>query len=928
VRVVGRAAELATIDTFLTDGRGTLLIVGELGAGKTVLWEHGVARARTLGYRVLAARPVATEAALGFAALTDLLGDVAPAVIQQLPGPQRRALDVALLRQEAGDEPTLARSVATATLGVLRLLAAAGPILLAIDDIAYLDQPTARVLAFALRRIDSAPVRVLATARTGDTGEPPPLVIDGLDRDRVTRHRLGPLSKVDIRALLVARLPHRPSPALVSRVHTLSGGNPYLALELGRVLADAEPDLVGALDAPVPLTLRRLVQDRLDALTAPVLEALLTAALAPTAPVDTVVRALPGRPGEALARLESAAAAGVVDLRPGRVVFTHPLLRSVIIDGASPAERRAAHRRLARCATTSMERAAHLARSRSRPDAAVARHLDEAARQAYARGLADTAAELADLAVLATPRADVAARRDRVLTAAEYRFTAGDAESAFATVRRLVDELPPGPPRARALDRLAVYQRYRGEPLPRWRATLEQAFAEATDDDPRLRFRLHYGLGVAAMNGGEVAVAAAHVPSVVALADVCGDPLARAQAAAAEIFLAFAIGQGVRADRLPAVLSAVDGALELEPESRPSYTVALVLALAGDFAGARGLLEPDHREAVDRGDEARLPMLLWPLVLVDAWTGAWERAADLAGQALTSAVLSDVDIGLALVHAARAHLFAGTGDVEAALADATTAATIGTRIGVGLPTLIGAWGAAGAALSAGDPATAHRLLAPLAESALAAGLPEPGLALFVTDEVEALIRLGDLATARTLLDVFADRAQRLGRDRARAAAGRCRGLLLAAEGSPRRALAELEAALRIGATLGLPLEQARTLLVAGEVHRRARDRQLARQRLSQARTILAGLGARQWLAACEAQLARYVPDLRPGPSGLDALTPTERRVAELAAQGHTTRQIADAVFASPRTVETHLHRVYRKLHVRSRVELTRRLAAR
>lgn len=933
VRVVGRDAELSTIDAFLTEGQGALMIAGELGAGKTVVWEQGVAWARDRGWSVLPARPVPIESSLGFAALADLLDGVGAAVIDELPAPQRRALRIALLHEEADDEPPPARAVATATLNVLRALAAAGPVLIAIDDIPCLDRPTARVLSFAVRRVGPAPVRLLATARTGPVDEPPPLVTDGLARDRVTELRLGPLRKADIRSLLMDRLGGRPPPALVNRVYAMSGGNPYLAVELGRAWSAegagrrARPDAAG-MELPVPLALRRLVQDRIDTLGAPVRAALLTAALAPTEPIDVIVKAHSGGRGPALARLQAAATAGVIGLDTGRVVFTHPLLRSVIVDDSTPADRRAAHRRLAGCASTPMERAAHLARSRARPDAAVAAQLDAAADQAYGRGLAYAAAELAELAVAATPRSDPVARRERRLAAAEYRFAAGDVESAFHAVQEVVDAMPPGPARARALDRLAVYQRYRGEPLDRWRATLERALAEAPDDDPQLRLRLHYGLGVATMNAGEVAAAAAQVGPVVALAAQCADPVATTRAATAQLMVHFCRGGGIRDDLLRIALAPAGRVARLEPENRPSYTAAVVLTLAGDLARARELLVCDHAEATDRGDEAGVPLLLWPLTLIETWTGDWSRAARLAAQGLEAAALSDVDVGLAFMSAARSHLLAGQGEVEAALADAATAETVGARLGIFLPRVLGAWGGAVAALSAGDAPTAHRLLGPLTEQMLADGIPEPGLVPFVPDEVEARVRLGDLDTARTFLDMFTDRAEALGRDRARAVAARARGLLLAAQGRLDAAVAELDRAVRVGADLGLPLEQARTLLVCGEVHRRARDRRRARHRLSQARAILARLGARQWLAACDAELSRYRPASRSGPPEPDGLTATERRVAELAAQGRTTKQIADAVFASTRTVETHLQRVYRKLHVRSRVELAHWLASR
>jgi predicted ATPase len=166
--VVGREEELELLRGFLADtaeGPLALLLEGEPGIGKTTLWAAAVADARERSYRVLACRPAGAEVQLSFAALSDLLEDVLEETLPELPTPQRRALEVALLLEEARGPPPDQRAIALAFLGVLRLLARSGPILIAVDDTQWLDKPTAAVLAFALRRLGSEPIALLAAVR-------------------------------------------------------------------------------------------------------------------------------------------------------------------------------------------------------------------------------------------------------------------------------------------------------------------------------------------------------------------------------------------------------------------------------------------------------------------------------------------------------------------------------------------------------------------------------------------------------------------------------------------------------------------------------------------------------------------------------------------------------------------------------------------
>jgi DNA-binding NarL/FixJ family response regulator len=226
-------------------------------------------------------------------------------------------------------------------------------------------------------------------------------------------------------------------------------------------------------------------------------------------------------------------------------------------------------------------------------------------------------------------------------------------------------------------------------------------------------------------------------------------------------------------------------------------------------------------------------------------------------------------------------------------------------------------------LSLGNAAEADRHLNPLVARMEAAGVREPGAARFVPDAIEALIALGRLDEAETLLIRLERRARTLDRASALAASARCRALLAAARGDLASALSTLEAALAEHDRAAMPFERARTLLVLGEVRRRAKYKRAARETLEAALAVFEELGAELWAAKARSDLGR-IGGRAPA---TDALTPTERRVAELVAEGRPTKVVAGELFVSVKTVEGHLSRIYAKLGVRSRAELAARFAA-
>ena len=388
--LVGREGELERVELFLRsvqDGARALVIEGEAGAGKTSLWNAALAGAARGGLRTLSARPAEAETSFAYAALGDLLGEHSEAVVA-LPPRQRRALEVALLTDESNGEAPDQHTVALGLLGVLRRLAGEAPLVLAVDDVQWLDTPSELVLRFAVRRLGAAPVGVVLAWRT-EGGEPPPLELGrALAADRLERLGVPPLSLGAVQRLIQDRLGFLPPRPALRRLHELSGGNPFFALELGRALRAGTLELQPG--ERLPVALEALVDARLGALSAEARRAL-AAAAAMAQPTVELVEAVSGSGREAL---DEAARAQVADVRDGRIRFAHPLLASGAYAAMDPSERRELHARAAGHAGDPEERARHLSLAAAGPDKAVAGALEDAARRAEARGAPPAAAEL------------------------------------------------------------------------------------------------------------------------------------------------------------------------------------------------------------------------------------------------------------------------------------------------------------------------------------------------------------------------------------------------------------------------------------------------------------------------------------------------------------------------------------------------------
>ena len=240
--IVGREEELASRNTFVAsfhEGSAALALEGEAGIGKSTLWHAAVTAARERGLLVLSSRPAEAERNLAHIALGDLLDDVLDDVLPMLSLPRRRALEVALLREEASGDSVDHRALAVAVRDVLQFLSEQGPLLIAVDDAQWLDPASSSTLTFALRRLASSPVLLLLAWRLSDATQPSERPL-GLER--VQRLSGGPFSVGALHRLLHDRLGRSFGRQTLLRVHERSGGNPFFALELARVLdEDSDP---------------------------------------------------------------------------------------------------------------------------------------------------------------------------------------------------------------------------------------------------------------------------------------------------------------------------------------------------------------------------------------------------------------------------------------------------------------------------------------------------------------------------------------------------------------------------------------------------------------------------------------------------------------------------------------------------------------
>lgn len=910
---VSRSGERQAVDGVLASAEhapSALVICGEPGIGKTTLWLAGVERARELGFRVLSTRADEAESVLSYAAVADLLEDVPPEAVAGLPGLQRVAVDRVLLRMGSDGPPTDHRVTGSALASLVSALATDRPVLLAIDDAQWLDVSSQAVLAFAATRL-SGRVGLLLTARSR-AADPDPLPWLRLGApDAVGRVHVGPLSLGALHSLILDRFGKAfPRPTMV-RIAEVSGGNPFYALEMARGV-DRQSTVE---DSTLPSTLTEIVRMRTAHFDGTVGDLLLAACSVTDATIDLVAEAVGVSVARAVELLEEPQREGVVRIDGNRVRFVHPLLSRGIYTHAGPARRRRMHRALAAVESQPELKARHMALGAVTADPQTLHALDEAAAAAIGRGAAAAAADLYELAI--NLGGDVPSRR---LSAAEQHLRAGATRRARGMLEPALDGFEAGGPHAAALILLGAARmsehEYTGA-LPLFGAAVDDARG-----DLGLQLRARLWLARAQSLVGNHDAARREAQRAAEDAERCADPKLISQAIALRVMLDCA--HGLARDE-----AALARALDLEvldPDVsapfRASVVDAVTKAWTGRLEEALAGLIAARRRCVEMGSDADMVYVAGYLSMVYVWLGRYSVAVDVAQDALRRG--QDVGGYPAVIgRTQRALASAYLGRERTARDDARAA--IAGALECGAPHLAG-WPTMALGfleLSLGDYEKALETLQPMIDRTVTGQSRGVLQASFIPDAVEALVALGRVDDARPLAETLERHAAQLDWPWLWAVGARCRSLVQAAAGD----LADAEASLRLAmvwhARLPMPFEQARTQLFLGQVLRRQRRKNLAAAALREALATFEELAMPLWANRARNELKRT-----DAPRANDSeLTPSESRVARLAASGMSNKDIAAALFISPKTVEHNLSSVYRKLKVRTRAGLAGHAAA-
>jgi DNA-binding CsgD family transcriptional regulator len=919
--LVSRASEDQSIVDFLASAQVHplgLILEGEAGIGKTTQWLAAAEEARERGFRVLSARVGQAESVLAYATVADLLTEVEPAAFADLPDLQRLAVDRVLFRAGSDGPPTDQWVVAAAFVSMIEALAADAPVLLAIDDVQWLDPSSKAVVAFAVRRLKGR-VGVLVTERCDPNMGTAASWLQVGRPDEATRIRLGPLSLGGLHSLISARLRRSFSRPSMVRITEISGGNPFYALELARAMHDESPKA----ELRLPGSLAELVRLRVGSLDAEVRNVLLAIACVASPTVELLAQVSESSTDRVVELLESVEADGIVSIDGDRVRFSHPVLARGVYTDATAGRRRAMHRALANIESQPELKARHLALATTSADDATLKALDAAADGARARGAPAAAAELVELAI--GLGGDKPWRRVR---AAGDHFQAGETGRAEALLVPTIDVLRPGLLRAVALNLLAAIRIYDNR-FDEARELLAQA-VEDGEGAPAVLVQtlitLAFAQGVGSFSEGTSKTglfdeSLRNARRAVDIADEVGIPGISSTALAMWVHTSFHYGRGVDEQSLQRALELEDYDTDVPIPFSASGVQALVEAWTGRLDEARSHMLAVRRRCLERGSERNMMAVEGYSGLIELWAGnlaeavrlgdaAVERAQQLGGEHVEI-------IPLSIRGAARAH----AGLVDGARADANAALNSANEAGSPRMTEWPTRTLGFVELSLGDYAAAVTTFQPLV--AMLAVVPEVEImgAGYVPDAAEAMLALGQLDDAEPLIELLESNGRRLDRSWLLAAGARCRAMSLAAQGDIEAAEAMARQAIVEHDKVPMPFERARTVLLLGQLQRRRRLKEAAAATLGEALREFERMGAVLWADRVRAALART----NVSPTHEQTLTPSEQRVAELAAVGMTNKDIAAKLFISPKTVEHNIGRIYRKLGIRTRAELGRRI---
>jgi DNA-binding CsgD family transcriptional regulator len=909
----GREEELARADALLdgvASGRsGALIVTGEPGIGKTALLDAAAEHAADR-MRVLRTRGFESERELPFAGLYALLAPMLE-LRDRIPPVQARALGTALAVEPPAPHDPFA--VPAAVLSLLGAAAEDGPLLAIVDDLQWLDPASQRAVLFAARRLGTEGIGILLACRDDETLLP---ALAGLERIE-----LGRLDDEAARAVLLDGASGPIAEDVCADLVRTAGGNPLALRELPGSLTSAqraglEPPL---LRLPAGSAVERGFRHRFSALDDDVRRALTLVAAFEVGPASIALEAL-DKLGLGLPELEVGEEAGLLRIERGEVGFRHPLLRSLTYHASTSSARHAAHRALAEVAENASLRAWHLSAAALGPDEQAAAALEEAAAAARCRGASSEAAAAAERAAELSPERADAVRR---LTAAATDLAeAGRADAALALVDKAVAHDPTAVEEA-ALRILRGRLDVRRGALREGREALVAEADRLAETAPVEAAFVHVEAGVADITLGNTEGILSNGARAEQLAAGRDDGLRDAGALLQALGLV-PVGNGAEAG--PLLDRSAHFLLETDPFGAPAEVFAFG-AQCAMWLGRYDLAEQVITRQLDalRGAAAigRMPFLLAIRAHLTFRLGQWARAVAAADEAVALARQTGQPPQVAFGLAVLATVEAARGQSEQALAHAREAHAIVDQLGGG-PLRIYTAAALGFAAVASEQlqeALDHLRLAAKTVEELGGG--EPAMMQFDGELLELLARMDQREEAERRLRWFEEAAEATGSVWSKAVAERARGQL-----APDGAFAEhFERALAWHAQDRQPFPEARTRLAFGQRLRRAGERTASREQLTAASEAFERLGAERWVGRAQAELKASGQTLRKrSMPDSEQLTPSELQVALRVAEGLTNREVAAAIFLSPKTVEHHLSSIYRKLGIRSRTELARRMA--
>ncbi|MFF0050823.1 AAA family ATPase [Streptomyces sp. NPDC005498] len=903
--LIGRKRELSVVEEFLArvrDRGAALFLYGEPGVGKTRLLDAAARGAAALGTRVLRETGVQYRADVSYGTLRELLLPLA-ARLDKLPPQQRDALTRALGMTSGAVPDRL--MILNAALALLRGESESGPVLLVVDDLPWIDRPSAAALGFVARRLAGARLGIITASRLEEN--------DPFMRGGLPRLLVRPLDDTAADTLVGEVFPTMP-PRVRRRVVAESRGNPLALLELSSALTPAQLTAVEGLPDVLPLTghIEAVFTNRIARLPAETRRALVILAQEGTGDFQTLQRAASGQPIlDQLAPAESAKLVKV-DMTTRKVLFRHPLVRSAVVESATDADLRHIHRTLADLLVYDSNRSAwHLAQAACGPDERVAALLEDTAHRKIRRG--DATGAMRALTRAAELSEDEVERSRRL---AENAYLAACVIGEPATAIRLLDE-------SRQFH-------------PRYGGSLHAAAAKAcTLLNGEGDSEAAYSVLVEAIHSGDHGYQASRsdlVDALDMLLTVCRaagreDYWPAARTAVGRLrpappealwLMSETYPDPVRATadarrRLAALIDGQDGEADPQNLLRINASAVHLDQFGGCRSSAWRIIENSRAGGAVRSGLSSLAQL----GLDSFGTGRWEEAETLADDGLQLAR----SLGYAFVswefHLLKALLGAVRGDEQALVwADELTRVAVGRK----------AYGAARtadhpralAALGGGDFEAAYRLASRVSPPGrLAPYSPHaPWMAL---DLVEAAVRTGRQTEAEAHVRALCDGAVDQLSSRLHLLVRAAQALVAPDE----EAIALYDRAVTTPGARHWPFDHARVQLLYGERLRRMRAAAEARSHLTTAVEIFWRLGAVPWekRAARELRASGHGGSHGTAGNAAESLTSQEFEIASLAAEGLTNKQIGERLFLSPRTVGTHLYRIFPKLDITSRAAL-------